>query len=53
MSEMRQKPQWHWIIPLFGLLMLGPIVLTVALGYRVITLVGDVIVAMIGFAFRR
>lgn len=31
----------------------GPIALSAALGYRIITLGGDVIVAMIGFAFRR
>jgi hypothetical protein len=32
---------------------LGPIALIVALGYRIVTLGGDVIVAMIGHAFRR
>jgi len=32
---------------------LGPIALTAALGYRIVTLGGDVIVAIIGYTFRR
>jgi uncharacterized membrane protein YbhN (UPF0104 family) len=32
---------------------LGPVAISAALGYRIVTLGGDVIVAMIGYAFRR